>query len=993
MFVKKPWLSLFCVVLFGGVGRSAAETLFDHHTFHDFSKGVFSDSGANLYVSEQGNLQFINRFDLNNDGYPEVVVNNDHNHYETPDVLIYLNDAQSGLRSLHHPIHSDAPAFQNLEWTLESLSRIIRLPAQGAGKSVLADLNGDGHADLLFTNFIHGWSPAEFPVFIYWGGKDGFDPANRSLLPADRGTGIAIADLNGDGLMDIVISNAGREYFANRTGSLPHHRLESLAGPREKRSYIFYQTEAGFTTESMEVLPTLFAIDVKTADIDQNGEDELIFLEAGKPGALRIFQRKDGAWRAMEPIPVLAPTWGKFLRGMWAGDLNGDGLPDIAVPSAGMQSEIFWNQHGRFSTENRSVIETGNAFGMTAGDLNKDGFTDLVVANYFSRDSEGVSHYGTVSHIWWGGKEGFRRENRMELPTSGATSAAIADINGDGLSDILFSQHRDEVSFDVPSVIYLNSKSGFSPMNRMDLQSFGAISILAADVNGDGSKDVLIFNRQSGQASATGLADATGGGADPEAGALPLYLFWGNAFRAYGPANLTPLPRAAAETGFVFADMDDNGQADLVYLRRYGKDHGVILTIHYDVAETDEPARIATLEMPFTARTLAVADFDKDGFLDIFAASSQGGKVGIWFGGRDQTYRPVYFDHAPVSSSCAVGDFNNDGILDVATAGKGVIAILPGKQDGGFHFGESTILSTDALTITVTAADFDHDGWLDLLCQNVRHIDTELATVDSWVLRNDQGHFSMKKRHSLKTFGAQASSVARLDSDEGLSTIIANYNGDFSRHVATFILKPDTDGFPDNRNPVRLPSYSSSGNIVLDFDGDGYQDILVFNHSESNRYSGELVPKAGKHGVGSAIYWGGEEGFTPGRTSWIPSFGPHNRSNGDPGSLARRNPYEAYTSPRLANTTAESDFVLTVAGRFNERQFVEVSLLKNGEQTAEPLRPVATSPDSISFHVTVPPGTPFRYSLKLCSSNSGNGPVVSSVRMESRKKSAQDSTL
>src|SRR5688500_980196 len=75
----------------GGAENSAdtPKVLFDHKDYKDFSKGTLSDFGASLYVSQKGNIQFINLFDLNADGFPEVVINNDHNHYETPDLLIY----------------------------------------------------------------------------------------------------------------------------------------------------------------------------------------------------------------------------------------------------------------------------------------------------------------------------------------------------------------------------------------------------------------------------------------------------------------------------------------------------------------------------------------------------------------------------------------------------------------------------------------------------------------------------------------------------------------------------------------------------------------------------------------------------------------------------------------------------------------------------------------------------------------------------------------
>ena len=70
--------------------------LFDHRSYQQFAAGHFSDAGANLYVSQKGRIQFVHLFDLNFDGYPEVVLNNDHNHMEAPDALVHNNSSSEG---------------------------------------------------------------------------------------------------------------------------------------------------------------------------------------------------------------------------------------------------------------------------------------------------------------------------------------------------------------------------------------------------------------------------------------------------------------------------------------------------------------------------------------------------------------------------------------------------------------------------------------------------------------------------------------------------------------------------------------------------------------------------------------------------------------------------------------------------------------------------------------------------------------------------------
>ena len=254
------------------------------------------------------------------------------------------------------------------------------------------------------------------------------------------------------------------------------------------------------------------------------------------------------------------------------------------------------------------------------------------------------------------------------------------------------------------------------------------------------------------------------------------------------------------------------------------------------------------------------------------------------------------------------------------------------------------------------------------------------------MLINKKGTFSLGNKRSFHTFGANGGSVAQLYNDGKLQMVDANYHADESRRAATFILGGDKDGFPCDENKLRLPSYSSGANLVMDFNGDGYQDILVYNHSGATVYDGSLNPTGGIHGIGSVIYWGGKEGFSLKNTSSVPSFGPHSRIASDAGSIARRNSYETYTSGNLVNTLPQAALRITIEGRFNGRQFVIPSIVESGSDDrqiagSQPVL-VTRSATKAIYQVKIESGKSFRYQLKMNSSNSGGGPVVSSVRME-----------
>jgi hypothetical protein len=971
--------------LYDTAQQKSPKVLFNHHTHRDFIKGKLSDAGGNLYISKNGRLQFINLFDLNADGYPEVVTNNDHNGYDTPDALVYYNTQPNGLRSLNFAFAKDAPAFQNFSYTMESLSAITRLPASGGGKAVVEDINLDGYKDLVFTNIIHGSTLAEMPSYIYWGGADGLNPLRRSLLPADRGTAVAVDDITGDGLPDIIVANVGREHMFGETEDYSYQALSKRAGEREKTSYLFVQSDPGFAPGARKSIQTQYAVDVKTADFKNDGNKSIIFLELGEPGALRIIPTNKGELGKPQIIPVLAakfsPSFGKRITPeILVKDLNADGYVDIFVPSTGKKSEIFWSNKGVFSQSNRTILGSENAFSADAADLNTDGFVDLVVASCYTVDDKANYNFETDSHIWWGSNQGFNDKQRQALPTKGAVCVKLADVNNTGLTDIVFAQHRDNQSTDIASCVYNNSSHGFSLENRTDLQSFGATSIVAEDIKGTGRKDVIVINSLSGIARHAGLNDGPGNEGVSAEG-LPMYIYKGNAAGKYGPANLIRVPEASQETNIAFADMQDKGRADLVYLRGSGKR----VAIRYNIYNYPDDKEIIEVDIPFRGNTVNVADFNSDGILDMLVTPVNGPQGALIFGLGERRYKVELFDFPYMAYAASIGDINNDGLLDAVTCGYNRVCIMLGDNKGGFHLQKPIIISSDIFTTRVSMADFNNDGWLDILCQNLQNFDSKVYDIESWVLISNKGSFSLSNKRSFHTYGANGGTIAQLYNDDKLQFIAANYHADESRRAATFVLNGDKDGYPVDENKIRLSSYSSGANLVMDFNADGYQDILVYNHTGSPVYDGSLNPTGGTHGVGSVIYWGANDGFSLKNTSNVQSFGPHSRIAADAGSISRRNSYEVYTSHYINNTLEGKKLRLVINGRFNNKQNVKPELLiGKTELTYSTIKPllISQSASQIVYEVDLEKGSVFRYRLQLNSSNSGAGPVVSSVQME-----------
>jgi hypothetical protein len=175
-------------------------------------------------------------------------------------------------------------------------------------------------------------------------------------------------------------------------------------------------------------------------------------------------------------------------------DVDQDGFLDIVFAnfrnqtSTTIDSWIYWGDAGNYSVGDRSGLGTDGAYGALVADLNEDGFNEVVFSNFWD-----LATFNKSTVIHWGTAAGF--SGSTVLPMQGGTDMSAADLDGDGDLDLLQScQRTDGPIYSIDSYIYWNDAGTFSPADRQPLETYGAVTNIVQDLDGDGTLDLAIAN-------------------------------------------------------------------------------------------------------------------------------------------------------------------------------------------------------------------------------------------------------------------------------------------------------------------------------------------------------------------------------------------------------------------------------------------------------------------------------------------------------------------
>ncbi|BAV95971.1 FG-GAP repeat domain-containing protein [Lysobacter enzymogenes] len=594
----------------------------------------------------------------------------------------------------------------------------------------IGDVTGDGRADLVTL--------PERPMIYVQQADGSLSSAQPGPNYPDAAFTMLLADINGDGISDILTGRTGgmQMWLADGAGgfrptsyfdrALSHLQLRPDAVADvdgDGAADFFVETESGglfFLNDGsggFRQAPFRFyaqGSELKAGDFDGDGRIEVVAASGREPnGFLTYTSEGQDIQRGAD---VVLTDAGYSARAIAVGDFDDDGRNDYAVAAVdankAMKLRIFSpDDQGRPQPTPVALDGHDEPIVTLAVDLDRDGRTDLVVVH-----RDGLGYYLQ-------GDDGLQAEQFVALPLNADprkryVPIAAGDLNGDGCTDLAVAAGASG------AIVLYGQNCTPAPVPTQKI---------AHDVDQDGKSD-LLWRYPAGGHWGYWLMDgaqrrsASDYPLDPALQSLAVGRYaaedrldvlwrdrdwiWSSRVRA-GNGSVSLFLQRPYPDGYrlvASGDIDGDGVDDLLW-----RDNANTVVAAWAMSHVEVRAGKA-YHLPPSWRIAGSGDFDGDGRLDLIW--TDGRKMKLWSGRKNLSFAESAMSGYPVGWELAgTGDVDGDGRADLFWRRADLNAFVVWYMDGGRRTGGDSY-TVDASWRVLDSGDFDGDGKTDLVWTN-----------------------------------------------------------------------------------------------------------------------------------------------------------------------------------------------------------------------------------------------------------------------------------